>query len=99
MLVIQLLTNFFIYFIGTFGLVLNKRDIIKILICVELIFLSINLNFILFSVYFDDFLGQIISLFILTLAASESAIGLAIIILYYRLRGNININNVITIKG
>jgi NADH-quinone oxidoreductase subunit K len=57
--------------------------------CIELILLSLNLNFILFSVYLDDIYGQIFSLFILTVAAGESALGLAIIIIFYRIRGNI----------
>jgi NADH-quinone oxidoreductase subunit K len=67
--------------------------------CVELILLSVNLNFILFSVYLDDFYGQIFSLFVLTIAAAESAIGLAILILYYRIRGDISINQLATLKG
>lgn len=67
--------------------------------CIELVLLSINLNFILFSVYLDDFYGQIFSLFVLTIAAAESAIGLAILILYYRLRGKISINQIATLKG
>ena len=60
--------------------------------CIELVLLSLNLNFILFSIYLDDLYGQLFSFFILTIAAAESAIGLAIIIIYYRIRGNININ-------
>lgn len=67
--------------------------------CIELMLLSVNLNFILFSIYLDDIYGQIFSLFILTVAAAESAIGLAILILYYRLRGKISINEKVTLKG
>ncbi len=66
---------------------------------IELILLSLNLNFIFFSIYLDDLYGQIFSLFILTIAASESAIGLAIIIIYYRLRGNISINQISILKN
>ena len=66
--------------------------------CIELMLLNINTNFIVFSVYLDDLYGQIFSLFILTVAASESAIGLAIIILYYRIRGNINLNQIALLK-
>jgi len=65
---------------------------------IELILLSLNLLFIYFSVYLDDLYGQIFSLFILTIAASESAIGLAIIIVYYRIRGNISINQAAVLK-
>ena len=99
MVVLQLLTNIILFFIGIFGIILNKRSILLILMCVELILLSVNLNFIIFSVYLDDFYGQIFSLFILTIAAAESAIGLAILILYYRIRGKIQINQVSTLKG
>ena len=67
--------------------------------CIELVLLSVNLNFIMFSVYLDDFYGQIFSLFILTVAAAESAIGLAILILYYRIRGKILINQIAILKG
>jgi len=67
--------------------------------CVELILLSVNMNFILFSVYFDDLSGQIFSFFILTVAAAESSIGLAIIIAYYRIRGSIQILQSIALKG
>ena len=66
--------------------------------CIELMLLSLNLNFIIFSVYLDDLYGQIFSLFILTVAAGESAIGLAIIILYYRVRGSISMNLLSLIK-
>ncbi len=99
MIIIQLLTNTILFFIGIFGIILNKRNILLILMCIELILLSVNLNFITFSVYLDDFYGQIFSLFILTIAAAESAIGLAILISYYRIRGKIDINQVSTLKG
>jgi NADH-quinone oxidoreductase subunit K len=99
MFIIQILTNITLFFIGVFGIISSRRSILIILMCVELILLSVNLNFILFSVYLDDFYGQIFSLFILTVAAAESAIGLAILILYYRIRGKILINQIATLKG
>jgi len=92
MFLTQLSSNFFLFFIGLFGIVFNRRNILVILMCIELVLLSLNLNFILFSIYLDDLYGQLFSFFILTIAAAESAIGLAIIIVYYRIRGNININ-------
>ena len=67
--------------------------------CIELMLLSLNLNFIVFSVYFDDLYGQLFSLFILTVAAAESAVGLAIIIIYYRVRGNISIDQNYLLRG
>jgi NADH-quinone oxidoreductase subunit K len=99
MLFFQLITNVVLFFLGVFGIIFQRRNILIILMCIELILLSVNLNFIVFSVYLDDFFGQLFSLFILTVAASESAIGLAILILYFRLRGNIAINKEIVLKG
>lgn len=99
MFIEQLCSNTFLFLIGIFGILFNKRDVLIVLMCVELIFLSINLNFVTFSVYLDDFYGQIFPLFVLTVVAGESAIGLAILILYYRLRGNISISNKVVLKG
>ena len=99
MLFFQLITNVILFFLGVFGIIFQRRNILIILMCIELILLSVNFNFIVFSVYLDDFFGQLFSLFILTVAASESAIGLAILILYFRLRGNISINREIVLKG
>ena len=99
MLFFQLITNVILFFLGVFGIIFQRRNILIILMCIELILLSVNLNFIVFSVYLDDFFGQLFSLFILTVAASESAIGLAILILYFRLRGNITINQETVLKG
>lgn len=99
MFITQFITNILLFIIGVFGILFNRRSILVVLMCIELLLLSVNLNFILFSVYLDDFYGQIFSLFILTIAASEAAIGLAILILYYRLRGNIAINQIATLKG
>jgi NADH-quinone oxidoreductase subunit K len=79
-------------------MVLNRRNILIILMSIELALLGLNLNFILFSIYFDDAYGQLFSLFILTVAAAESAVGLAIIIIYYRLRGSILINQLPVLK-
>ncbi len=66
---------------------------------IEIMLLAINLNFIFFSIYLDDIIGQIFSLYILTVAAAESAIGLAILVVYYRLRGVISIDNISLLKG
>lgn len=99
MILIQLAANALLFVIGIAGIVYNRRNILIVLMCIELILLSVNLNFIVFSIYLDDFYGQIFSLFILTVAAAESAIGLAILILYYRTRGNIFINQVAVLKG
>lgn len=99
MILIQLISNIFLFCTGILGIVLNQRSILLILMCIELMLLSVNMNFIVFSIYLDDVYGQIFSLFILTVAAAEFAIGLAILILYYRLRGKISINQKVTLKG
>jgi NADH-quinone oxidoreductase subunit K len=85
--------------IGILGIFLVKKNIIIILMSIELMLLAININFITFSVYLNDLTGQIFSLFVLTVAAAESAIGLAILVVYYRIKGIISINFINSIKG
>lgn len=94
----QLTANIFLFIISLSGIVLNKVNLLITLMCIELVLLSLNLNFIVFSVYLDDIYGQLFSLFILTVAASESAIGLAIIILYYRIRGSISLDQLVILR-
>jgi len=88
-----------LFIIGILGMFIFRKHIINILISLELILLSINMNFIIFSLILDDMLGQIYALLVLTLAAAESSIGLAIIIVYYRLRGGISIDLINLLKG
>jgi NADH-quinone oxidoreductase subunit K len=95
----QLTSNIFLFFIGLLGIVLNRRNILIVLMCIEIILLSLNLNFIVLSTHLDDFCGQVFSFFILTVAAAESAVGLAIIIIYYRLRGEIKSFQPVSLKG
>jgi len=76
------------------GILMNRSNLILILFSIELLLLSINLNFLIFSVYLDDLIGELFSLLVLTIAASESAIGLAIIIVFFRARGSIKINQI-----
>jgi NADH-quinone oxidoreductase subunit K len=78
------LFHLFLLFIGVFGLFATRRNMIIVLVCIELILLVGTLNFVLFSAYLDDLVGQIFSFFILTIAASELAIGLALLVLHYR---------------
>ena len=75
-----------LYLLGIWGIVLNRKNIIILLMSIELMLLSINLNFVTFSVFLDDLVGQVFALFVLTVAAAESAIGLAILVAYYRVR-------------
>lgn len=95
----SLLMSVVIFVLGLCGVFLTRKNLIIILMSIELILLSINYNFILFSVYLDDMEGQLFALFILTVAAAESAIGLALVVVYYRLRGVISVNVLNLIKG
>lgn len=90
MFILQICVNIFLFLSSLIGLVLNQQNVLIIIMCIELTLLSLNLNFIIFSLYLDDFYGQVFSLFILTVAAAESAVGLAIIISYHRIRGSIS---------
>ena len=80
-----------VFFIGLVGIVLNRKNILIIIMSIELLLLAINLNFAAFSIYLDDIIGQIFILFILTIAATESAIGLTIITVFFRLKNSINL--------
>ena len=79
-----LIISTLIFLLGVLGLVLNKRNLLIILMSIELMLLGVNLNFIFFSIYLDDLMGQVFALYILTVAAAESAIGLAIFTVYYK---------------
>ena len=88
-----------LFFISLFGVVLNRKNIIILLMALELMFLSINLQWIVFSVFLDDMVGQLFALYVLTVAAAESAIGLAILVVYFRLRGTIGVEGINLMKG
>jgi NADH-quinone oxidoreductase subunit K len=88
-----------LFLMGLSGIFLNRKNIIVLLMAVELMLLSINFNFIIFSVFLDDILGQLFALLVLTVAAAESAIGLAILVIYYRIRGTIAIEFIDLMKG
>ena len=88
-----------IFTIGVVGIFLNRKNLIVILMCIELLLLAVNINFVSFSIFLNDLNGQIFTLFILTVAAAEAAIGLAIIVLYYRNSGSIRVEDINTLKG
>jgi len=88
-----------LFLIGVLGLVLNRKNILITLMSIELMLLAINLNFVIFSIYLDDITGYVFVLFILTIAAAESAIGLAILTIYYRLKNTIQIDKIKNIKS
>ncbi len=81
------------------GILLNRRNVILLLICIELMLLAVNTNFVAFSHYYGSNAGEVFVFFILTVAAAEAAIGLAIVLLLYRNRGNINVNKMHHLKG
>ena len=78
---------------------LNRRNIILVLMSIELMLLAVNLNFIVYSVYLNDIMGQVFALFVLTVAAAESAIGLAILVVFFRVRGNIGMDTINLMHG
>jgi NADH-quinone oxidoreductase subunit K len=92
MFLTQITVNFLLFFSSLFGMILNRRNLLIFLMCIELFLLFINLNFIFSAVYLDDLYGEIFALFILTVAAAESATGLALVIVYYNLRNSIVLN-------
>jgi len=88
-----------LFTIGMLGIFLNRRNVIIILMSVELILLAVNINFVAFSAYLGDLVGQVFALFVLTVAAAEAAIGLAILVVYFRNRGTIAVEDVNLMKG
>ena len=94
-----LILSTILFFIGLFGIVLNRKNILIVLMSIELMLLAINFNFVIFSNSLDDIIGQVFALLVLTVAAAESAIGLAILVIYYRLRGNILIEQSHLMRG
>jgi NADH-quinone oxidoreductase subunit K len=88
-----------LFTIGVLGIFLNRKNIIIILMSVELILLAVNINFVAFSLYLGDLVGQVFALFVLTVAAAEAAIGLAILVVYFRNRGTIAVEDVNLMKG
>ncbi len=88
-----------LFTIGVFGIFLNRKNIIVILMSIELILLGVNINFVAFSSYLNDLVGQVFALFVLTVAAAEAAIGLAILVVYFRNRRTIAVEDVNMMKG
>ena len=88
-----------LFTIGVLGIFLNRRNVIIMLMSIELILLSVNINFVAFSAYLGNLTGQVFALFVLTVAAAEAAIGLAILVVYFRNRGTIAVEDVNLMKG
>ena len=94
-----LVVSAIVFTLGVAGIVLNRKNIIIILMSVELILLSVNLNLVAFSTALGDLTGQVFALFVLTVAAAEAAIGLAILVTYFRNRGTIAVEDINSLKG
>lgn len=98
-MVFLLFLSFVLFFIGSFGMFLYKRHFIIILISLELLLLAINLQLVVFSVFIDDLLGQVYAMVTLTVAAAESSLGLAIVVVFYKLRGGISLDLINLLKA
>src|SRR5688572_32660818 len=88
-----------LFTLGIFGVFINRKNVIVILMSVELILLAVNLNLVAFSAFLDDLVGQVFALFVLTVAAAEASIGLAILVVFYRNRGSIAVEDINLMKG
>ena len=88
-----------LFTVGILGIFLNRKNVIVILMAIELILLAVNLNFVAFSAFLGDLVGQVFAMFVLTVAAAEAAIGLAILVIYFRGRGTIAVDSVNRMRG
>jgi len=88
-----------LFTVGVFGIFLNRKNVIIILMSIELILLAVNVNLVGFSAHLNDLVGQVFAMFVLTVAAAEAAIGLAILVVYFRNRGTIEVEDINVMKG
>ncbi len=88
-----------LFVLGVLGIFLNRKNVIIILMAIELILLAVNLNLVAFSAFLGDLVGQVFAMFVLTVAAAEAAIGLAILVIYFRNRGSIAVDEINRMKG
>ena len=88
-----------LFVLGVFGIFLNRKNVIVILMAIELILLAVNINLVAFSAFLGDMVGQVFAMFVLTVAAAEAAIGLAILVIYFRKRGTIAVDDINQMKG
>ena len=88
-----------LFTMGVFGIFLNRKNVIVILMSIELMLLAVNINFVTFSAFLGDYVGQVFTMFILTVAAAEAAIGLAILVVFFRNKGSIAVDDISSMKG
>jgi NADH-quinone oxidoreductase subunit K len=94
-----LVVSSILFVLGVLGIFLNRKNVITILLSIELILLSVNINLVAFSAFLNDLTGQVFAMFVLTVAAAEAAIGLAILVTYFRRRGTISVDDINRMKG
>ena len=94
-----LVVSAILFTLGVLGIFMNRKNLIVILMAIELILLAVNLNFVAFSAALNDIVGQVFAMFVLTVTAGEAAIGLAILVIYFRSRGTISVDDVNRMKG
>ena len=94
-----LVVSAILFVTGVLGIFINRKNVIIILMAIELILLAVNINFVAFSAYLGDLVGQVFAMFVLTVAAGEAAIGLAILVIYFRGRGTIAVDDINRMKG
>ena len=94
-----LVVSAILFVMGVLGIFLNRKNVIVILMAIELILLAVNINLVAFSAYLHDLVGQVFAMFVLTVAAGEAAIGLAILVIYFRNRGTIAVDDVDRLRG
>lgn len=94
-----LVVSAILFVLGVLGIFINRKNVITILMAIELILLAVNINLVAFSAYLGDMVGQVFSMFVLTVAAGEAAIGLAIIVIYFRRRATISVDDANRMKG
>ena len=94
-----LILSAIIFSIGVIGIFLNRKNVIIILMSIELLLLAVNINLVSFSIYLQNLVGQIFTMFILTVAAAEAAVGLAIIVMYYKNKASIDVAQISSLKG
>lgn len=88
-----------LFTLGVFGIFANKKNIVVVMMCIELMLLSVSINMVAFSAYLQDMVGQVFTMFILTVAAAEAGIGLAIVVVFFRNRGTIEVEDINSLKG
>ncbi|WP_419814667.1 NADH-quinone oxidoreductase subunit NuoK [Glacieibacterium sp.] len=94
-----LVVSSILFVLGVLGIAINRKNVIIMLMSIELILLSVNINFVAFSAFLHDLSGQVFAMFVLTVAAAEAAIGLAILVIYFRNRGTITVDDINMMKG